>query len=575
MMPSAASNDGPGGRGGSTLRRWGPAVAIVAAVAVVAAIAVAGGGGDDDGEQTAAGAPPEETTADGASGGGFLPDGAISFSRAQEEGLDVAFLDSCDRETGRVAVPYYFAPECFASVEDNGGATDDGVTAESIKVVVYVAPETDPVLEFITAAIANDDTNDQVKATIQGYADMFQDLYQTYGRTVEIEFLDGSGQSTDEVAARADAVTAMEEMGAFAVLGGPVLTPAWTEEITARGGICIGCFNLPDPHPNAFSVVARQEQTNVHLAEYLTKKLVGKPAVHAGDEAMHDDERVLAHLYIESSPNSAVEANVLAELVEEGGGSFVEQLPFTLDPARLQEQGTSLVTRLKQAGVTTVVVQADPVSMATFTREATAQEFFPEWVLGGSALLDTAAFGRTYDQEQWANAFGISSLGAPTDPDHFDTLYEWYYGEEAPANDTEGVLWPNVSVLFAGLQNAGPSLTTDSLREGLYRLAPLGNAITNPSFSYGDHGLYPELDGMDHGGIDDFTEIWWDPDEPGKDELERDGVGMYRYVDGGRRYYPGAWTEELRVFEDDGAVTTYTELPPLEAERVIAYPSPR
>jgi hypothetical protein len=391
---------------------------------------------------------------------------------------------------------------------------------------------------------------------------------------VEIEFLQASGQSVDEVAARADAVRAVEEMGAFAVWGGPALNSAWSEEIAARDVICIGCFNLPDPHPNVFSVVARQDQSNVHLAEYLLKKLVGKPAVHAGDEAMHTQTRVLGHLFIEATPNSLVEAETLAGYLEAGGGEFVEQLPFTLDPARLQEQAGTIITRFKDAGVTTVVVEADPIAMATFTQVATAQEYFPEWVLGGTALMDTAAFGRTYDQQQWAHAFGISSLGAPTDPDSFDTLYEWYFGEEAPANDSEGVLSPAPFVFFTALQNAGPNLTTETMRQGLYDIAPIGGAITSPTFSYGEHGLYPQIEDPDQGGIDDFTEIWWDPDEPGKDELEREGLGMYRYVDGGVRYFAGEWTEELRVFEEDGAVTTFTELPPQEAERVIDYPPP-
>src|SRR5690606_19558995 len=143
----------------------------------------------------------------------------------------------------------------------------------------------------------------------------------------------------------------------------------------------------------------------------------------------------------------------------------------------------------------------------------------PEWIIGGSALLDTAAFGRTYDQQQWAHAFGISSLPATTDSVAFDTLYEWYFGEEAPAKDSEGVLWPGMAVLFTSIQNAGPNLTTETMRQGMYQFAPQGNAITNPSFSYGNHGLYPTIEGADHGGIDDFTEFWWDPDEPGLDEL--------------------------------------------------------
>jgi hypothetical protein len=50
---------------------------------------------------------------------------------------------------------------------------------------------------------------------------------------------------------------------------------------------------------------------------------------------------------------------------------------------------------------------------------------------------------------------------------------------------------------------------------------------------------------------------------------------MYRYVDGARRYFPGDWTEELHVFEEEGAVTIFTELPDSEADRVGDYEPPR
>ena len=43
-------------------------------------------------------------------------------------------------------------------------------------------------------------------------------------------------------------------MGAFAVWGGPVLAPAWTEEIKARGVICLGAPRSPIPEPNVFPI---------------------------------------------------------------------------------------------------------------------------------------------------------------------------------------------------------------------------------------------------------------------------------------------------------------------------------
>ncbi len=58
----------------------------------------------------------------------------------------------------------FFAPECYAPFEgDNGGETAQGVTADSIKVVYYLGPDDDPIINYITAAIANDDTNADAK----------------------------------------------------------------------------------------------------------------------------------------------------------------------------------------------------------------------------------------------------------------------------------------------------------------------------------------------------------------------------------------------------------------------------
>src|SRR5262245_65273732 len=49
----------------------------------------------------------------------------------------------CDPATGRIKIPAYLASLCvkpWKDGADNGGATYQGVTKDSIKVVVYVAP---------------------------------------------------------------------------------------------------------------------------------------------------------------------------------------------------------------------------------------------------------------------------------------------------------------------------------------------------------------------------------------------------------------------------------------------------
>jgi hypothetical protein len=573
---------------GSALRKWGPLTAIVTAVTAVAVLVTVRG--PDEGAAstptasmpatvaapTTAAASPGDPSAPGAAQPGARPDGPISFSEAEALGLELAFPASCDPATGRVAIPYYFAPECYATVDDNGGATAPGVTADAITVVVYLPPEQDPALDYVTSAITSDDTTEQQRATIEGYAEMFGALYQTYGRTVQLRFLQGSGPSNDEVAARADAVRAVEELGAFAVWGSPALTDAWSEEIAARGVICIDCNALPEPNPNIFTTPPAPEQSDAIVAEYLLAKLAGRPAAFAGSSELRERERVFGHLYIEVDAADAERARRLQEVLAAGGSGFAEQLPYTLDPARLQEQAASLITRLKAAGVTTVVVQSDPVAMATFTQVATAQEFFPEWVIGPSQLVDTAAFARTYDQRQWAHAFGLSPRAAPLDRSAVGTLYDWWFGSPAPADDTEATLSPAPSVFFAAIQRAGPELTTDSLRAGLYATEPIRGSVTEPCFSYGFHDMFPTIPGPDQGGVDDWAEIWWDPEAVGPDELGRVGDGLYRYVDGARRYQPGEIDTELRVFDAAGTVTVFDERPPSEAAKIGDYdPHPR
>src|SRR3954447_26264632 len=450
MQPSSAT-DGPDR--GSSLRRWGPIIGIVVVIAIIAVVVIVASGGDD--KKTTA------TSSGSTSSGGAatLPAGAIPFSQKGSR-TDLTFSDKCDQSTGHLAMPYFFTPECFANVADNGGATAKGVTADTITVVVYLAPDTDPILDFITAPIHNDDTADQIQATYQGYTDMFNEYYQTYGRKVNLKFLHGSGTSDDEVSARADAVKAVDELGAFAVWGGPALAPAWTEEIKARGAICLGCPAIPDPSPVVFPITASGDQTRQVLAEYITKKLAGKNAEFAGDDAFKSKPRVLGQVFI-NTPGSPAEDDAASfkKLLESNNVTLAAQVPYDLsqliaDPA----VATNVVSKLKAAGVSTVIVNADPIAPKSFTEEATKQNYFPEWIFGGNALVDTNAFGRTYDQRQWAHAFGISSLAARTTQelsDRFD-LYRWFKGTVAPADQEYGVIFPQPALFFAALQAAGP-----------------------------------------------------------------------------------------------------------------------
>jgi Periplasmic binding protein len=571
MQPSTDRPSGSGsGDRGRQLRRYGPLVAILAVLAIVAGVLVFAGG--DDGDDETATDPGEET-------GGEV-EGVLSYEEAEEQGRldEVTFPEGCDEERGRVAIPSFFAPPCYADVEgDNGGATATGVTGDTIKVVAYIPIDDDPILGLITGSVGIEDTGDETAATYQGYRDLYQSYYQTYGREVELVEYRATGTALDEEAARADA-QAIADMEPFAVWGGPVLTSAFADELAARQVICFGCLGggLPEWYdersPYTVNVGKMGDQTRLTFVEYITKKLAGRNAEFAGDEAMHDQERVFGSVNLEINEESATLSEDFENDLEEEGVEVTERVSYSFDPGRLQEQADQIMARMKGAGVTTILFRGDPVAPANLTQAATSQDYFPEWVVDGGNLVDSTVFARTYDQEQWAHAFGVSSLTARAEPleQNYNYIYRWWTGEEPPARDTNPVLYPSPSLFFSALQVAGPNLTPESLQAGLFNLEPTPEAITNPSISFGDHGIWPYTD---YNGIDDATEIFWDPDETGPDEINRDGTGMWRYVDGGKRYLYGEWDEEpSRAFQEEGSVAILEDPP--EDERPPDYPSP-
>ncbi len=573
MQPSSDQPRSTDSGGNSALRRYGPIVAIVAVIAIVAALVISSSGGDDDNEDATPTVPDDQR-----------PEGAISWSQAQEEGLDVTFPDTCDTERGTVAIPISFAPECYANADDNGGATHQGVTADAITVVIYSAQDEDAVLDFVTAPIANDDTSAQNRETVEGYVQLFNQYFQTYGRTVEYHFIEASGQSSDEVAAAADAARAIEEFKPFAAIGGPVLNNAWSSAMADAGVVCVSCGLtggqqfLEEHAPYLYSDVQAGRQTNLHVANYVEARLKDGKAEYGGD-AVADQDRVFGHLYIRQTEEAEADADVLYDLLSERGVDIADDAKTTYnlnDLATLPEQVSSAISKLKAAGVTSVLLQGDPYGPSIVLDEATAQDYYPEWVISGGVLLDITAFGRTFDQEQWSHAFGISTVPARTVPEKSvaDTLYTWFKGEEPPAPDSAGVLWQAAFLFTNGVQAAGPNLTPETFQAGLFSLKEPELRITSNYSRYGNVPFWSEIGAeRDYNGPDDKGEIWWDAEATGPDELGREGRGMVRYVEGGKRYLPGDWAgSENRLFDESESVLLYDERPP--GEEVPDYPSP-
>jgi hypothetical protein len=548
-------------------KRYGPIVVVLALVG--AAVLVFGGGGDDgDDEAATDGATASEEE--------LISSGPMTWQKAEQEG-ETANIDwgpNCDTDTGQIKLVSVYAPPCVEPFEgDNAGATSPGVTGDTIKIVHYISdPALDPLAAATVSGAGADVSPQTAIETSQGFADLYNKLFETYGRRVEVEHYIGTGAGDDLEAAKADAI-AIAEMDPFMVIGGPATgaSPAFATELGARGILC-GSFcalAIPESIVEEYAPYLWQQAPIPNQAAALAAEMIGKlagpgKAELAGDDATRAKDRVYGLLHYDTPDGDHQEVfEALRDQLADNGIELATDVEFTLDFARAQENARTNIARLKDAGVTTVIYYGDPFNPGPLTMEATAQDYHPEWIMGPTALMDTALFARLTDMDQWKNGFGIGLAGArgAQETNGAFRIWDWAYGG-LPPNNTANVLEPRLRMAFTGIHLAGPELTPETFRDGLFRAPPAGGGPTEPQVSRGDHGVWPDTD---WGGIDDAAIVWLDPTAEGEDEVGNDGVGLYRYANGGQRYSLGEFPdsfEEAGLFDNESSVTIYDQVPP-------------
>jgi hypothetical protein len=255
----------------------------------------------------------------------------------------------------------------------------------------------------------------------------------------------------------------------------------------------------------------------------------------------------------------------------EAGATMTESLPYTLDPGTIQAQASQIIAKLKSSGVTTVVLVSDGIAPRDLTREATAQEYFPEWVIVSPALsgphgvrpdLRPDTVGQCLRRHPRCRSGHTGDLRVlrPLPVVH---------GSRAPGQGHDRT--PDAELHVPGRDPAGDGsdLTPQRFRDALFAGAGTTPALTQPLLTYGDKDFWPDTD---YNGVDDATLIWWDATATGPDEIRKQGTGMWTFVDGGKRYLPGEWPTDVKLFDPEGAVTMY-DIPPPE-ETPPDYPSP-
>jgi hypothetical protein len=561
----------PARRSGAARRLASFLSVVLAVTLVISSLAVA------------AAASPASDEADAQKNEALTKSGPMTTLKAKLEGkTNIDFGPNCDMATGRVKIPLVYAPPCVQPFTGkNGGATSQGVTGDEVKIVVYnTDPQKDPLVAGQLRAAGAEINLDSIQATWRGYIEIYNQMFELYGRKISAEFFTGTGPGSDTAAAKADAI-AIADKKPFAVLGGPQQsTPVFADELAHRGVLCLGTCATAMPQkltdankPYILTNGPSPEQSATLTAEFVGKQVGKGKAQYAGDDATKNKNRVYGILHY-NTPDGQYDglfSTLKAQLKKYKITAKTDQ-SFFLDLARAQETARTVITKMKDAGVTTIIYTGDPLMPASITKEATAQNYHPEWVIGPTVLVDTAIFGRTYDQTQWARAFGVQlTPGRTTESsDPIRQLYEWFHNSPPP-NNTYGVINPSPFQLARGVMLAGPKLTPQTLRDGLFRYPPSGGDSINPQQSWGKHGVWPSTD---YYGTEDAAMIWWDPSASGEDEVGQVGSGLYRAADGGKRYSRGKFPAKGQggLFDAATSATIFESIPPETGQP--SYPSP-
>jgi hypothetical protein len=555
----------------SRLRVLGPVALIVAALIAAGAIAtVHETNGTSSSNAATTTAPATHTS---------VP---ITYAAAAKAGKAGSYNwgPECDHHTGRLKMPSVYSPPCVPVPSGaNGGTTSSGVTGNTVN-LVYYQPEPGGLASAISGATG---TPAQALATVEAYVAMFNKVYVTYGRHVNLIPFQATGADGDPVAAHADAVTVAQQDHAFASIGGPGETNAYEVELARLHVLCMGCGDsstygqITANAPYQWANLPTADTSLNETVDYLAAKLNGKDAIWAGDPSLHSRKRsfiVVSETSVPPSPGYAELTTSLSKKLKANNvhmASF-NALSYNLNLTTLPTQAATLAEKLKTSGATSVVFAGDPIMPIYLTKACASIGYFPEWIITGIVLTDTSALGRYYDQKEWSHAFGVTSLAVPTPvaSGDADRLYRWWYGANtSPASLATPAIIPPIQQFFAGVQLAGPDLTPNTFTTGLFRAPPAGGGPTSPLDAYGYQGAAPL---PSYSSPADYTYLWYNATAKGPNEEGVNGSGLMEYVKGGVRYKAGVVpTGPVPMFSTAGAVTSYSS-PPDKPPSYAAWP---
>lgn len=409
-----------------------------------------------------------------------------------------------------------YSPPCMTfSGGSNGGATSMGVTANSILLSYRLTSDNESFQQALAALGGAQivDTDADIERTINTLATYFNTHFQFYGRKISVQYYNGQGSESNELegtgqqAADADAVTVGQQIKPFGELNGttePYDVALAAQHVMSFGAPYLSAAFMGQYAPYMWSIAPECNDVDATTTEFYLKSLAGGNATWAGGSLQGQPRKVA--IIAPSDPWYQQCANVGVAEAQAAGHPVTDDIQYQLDLATLSSQAATIISKLQNDGITTVICGCDPVTPVYLTSRAAEQGYFPEWVVAGTALTDTDYVGQLFAQNEWERAFGVTFNGpiVPKESTFGYAAYKSVDPSTEPANAVD-LIYAQMYEIAIGIQMAGPDLTPANFEAGM-RAYP-GSQAGATNALYGTWGFptghfTPQLDA---------AIIYWNP----------------------------------------------------------------
>jgi ABC-type branched-subunit amino acid transport system substrate-binding protein len=424
----------------------------------------------------------------------------------------------CGPDVRQVAWSKY-APPCVAAWSGpNGGATAPGVTADTITVTFRRsdAPGTAALSASAKGTLAPDA---DFLADLNAYLPLFNRDYELYGRRVVLKTFTGRGDWLQESTgqnlqgAQADAAT-VRQMGAFADISHfvymtlPYATALAQNKVVALNTISYTQATYEEYDPYLYSTFPTADRIGQLWANVVCARLAGQKASFAGSADYKQRKRVFG-IAVPDGPNYREVGDIAQALAKRDcGQTFAERVDYAFDVVAATSQTSSLIARMKAAGVTTMVVYANAGYLAQLMQQANAQDYRPEWVIVNAGDPGN----RLPPADQMAHSIAPSDFyfvsGVTKATSEAYRAFKLAQPNREPQSYWYALAYYSLLQLFDGLQAAGPNLSPQRFRDGLFGLPPSLPGGDNGTWSFGRGAYSPisstQLTAWDSNAVSEF-----------------------------------------------------------------------